>query len=50
MVQAVSLRPVTPSPGLAPGSVHVLFVEDKVALRQFFLQVLRFSSVSIIPL
>jgi hypothetical protein len=35
--------------GFAPGSVHVGFVVDKVALGQVFLQVLRFSSVSIIP-
>jgi len=36
-------------PGFAPGSVHVGFVVDKVALGQVFLRVLRFSPVSIIP-
>jgi hypothetical protein len=36
------------SPGFAPWSVHVGFVVDKVALRQVFLLVLRFSSVNII--
>jgi hypothetical protein len=30
-------------PGFAPGSVHVGFVVDKVALGQVFLRVLRFS-------
>jgi hypothetical protein len=33
-----------------PGSVHVRFVVDKVALGQFFPQVLRFSSVNFILL
>jgi hypothetical protein len=32
-----------------PGSVHVGFVVDKVALGQVFLRVLRFSPVIIIP-
>jgi hypothetical protein len=32
-----------------PGSVHVGFVVDKVALRQVFLRVLRFSPVNLIP-
>jgi hypothetical protein len=36
-------------PGFAPGSVHVGFVVDKMALEQVFLQVLRFSPVNIIP-
>jgi hypothetical protein len=35
--------------GFAPGSIHVGFVVDKVALGQVFLRVLRFSLVSIIP-
>jgi hypothetical protein len=30
-------------PGLAPGSVHVKFAEEKVALGQVYLQVLPFS-------
>jgi hypothetical protein len=34
----------------APGSVHVGYVKEKVALVQFFLRVIRFSPVSIIPL
>jgi len=34
-------------PGFAPGSVHVGFVVDKVALGQVFLRVLRFSPVNI---
>jgi hypothetical protein len=36
-------------PGFAPGSIHVGFVVDKVALGQVFLRVLRFSPVNIIP-
>jgi hypothetical protein len=36
-------------PGFNPGSVHVEFVVDKVALGQVFLRVLRFSPVSFIP-
>jgi hypothetical protein len=35
-------------PGFAPGSIRVGFMVDKVALRQVFLRVLRFSPVSII--
>jgi hypothetical protein len=35
-------------PGFAPGSIHVEFVMDKVALGLVFLRVLRFSPVSII--
>ena len=34
-------------PGFDPGSVHVGFVVDNVALGQVFLRVLRFSPVSI---
>jgi hypothetical protein len=34
-------------PGFAPGSIHVGFVVDKVALGQVFLRVLRFSPVNI---
>jgi hypothetical protein len=37
-------------PGFDPGSVHVGFVVDKVALGQVFPQVLGFSPVSFIPL
>ena len=36
-------------PGFDPGSVHVEFVVDKVALGQVFLRVLRFSPVNFIP-
>jgi hypothetical protein len=45
VVTALSLQ----RPKLAPGSIHVGFVVDKVALGQVFLQVLRFSPVTIIP-
>jgi hypothetical protein len=38
------------TPGFDPGSVHVGFVVDKVALGQVFPRVLRFSPVNIIPL
>jgi hypothetical protein len=37
------------SSGFVPGSIHVGFVVDKVAQGQFFLQVLWFSPVNIIP-
>jgi hypothetical protein len=36
-------------PRFAPGSVHVGFVVDKVALGQVYLGVLRFAPVNIIP-
>jgi hypothetical protein len=36
-------------PGFDPGSVHVGFALDKVALGQVFPRVLRFSPVNIIP-
>jgi hypothetical protein len=36
-------------PGFDPGSVHVGFVVDKVALGHVFLGVLRFSPVSFVP-
>jgi hypothetical protein len=36
-------------PGFVPGSIHVGFVMDKVALGQVFLRVLLFSPVNIIP-
>jgi hypothetical protein len=36
-------------PRRTPGSIHVGFVVDKVALGQVFLRVLRFSPVNIIP-
>jgi hypothetical protein len=36
-------------PGLDPGSVHVEFVVDKVALGQVYPRVSRFSPVSFIP-
>jgi hypothetical protein len=36
-------------PGFDPGSVHVGFVVDKMALGQAFLRVLQFSAVNFIP-
>jgi hypothetical protein len=36
-------------PGFTPRSVHMVFVVGKVALGQIFLQVLQFSSASVIP-
>jgi hypothetical protein len=36
-------------PRFDPGSVHVEFVVDKVALGQVFPQVLQFSPVNVIP-
>jgi hypothetical protein len=36
-------------PGFAPGSIHVGFVVDRVALWQVFLRVLRFTAANIIP-
>ena len=36
-------------PGFDPGSVHVGFMVDKVALGHVFLRVLRFSPVNFIP-
>jgi branched-subunit amino acid transport protein len=36
--------------GFTPRSVHAVFVVDKMALGQVFLQVLQFSPVNIIPL
>jgi hypothetical protein len=38
-----------PTPGFDPGSVHVGFMVDKVALEQVFPRVLRFPPVSFIP-
>jgi hypothetical protein len=49
MAQVVSRRPLTAEARVCPGSIHVGFVVDKVALGQVFLQVLRFSPVNIIP-
>jgi hypothetical protein len=43
LVAGLSLR----RPGLAPWSIHVGFVVDKVALGQVFLRVLRLSPVNI---
>ena len=44
MAQAVSHRPLTTEArGSVPGQVHVRFVEDKVALGQFF------SELSVLP-
>jgi hypothetical protein len=36
-------------PGIAPGSIHVGFVLEKMALGQVFLRVLRLSPANIIP-
>jgi hypothetical protein len=36
-------------PGFTPGSIHVGFVVEKVALGRGFLRVFRFSPVNIIP-
>ena len=41
--------PLLRSPGFHSRSFHVRFVMDKVALRQVFFRVLRFSPASIIP-
>jgi hypothetical protein len=49
MAQVVSRRPVIGKAGFVPWSVHVGFVVDKVAQGQFYLRVLRFSPVNIIP-
>jgi hypothetical protein len=49
MAQAVSRRPLTAEARYAPGSVHVWFVVDKVALGHVSLRVIRVSPVSIIP-
>jgi hypothetical protein len=43
------LNCVPPEPGFDPGSVHMGFVMDKVALGQVFPRILRFSLVSFIP-
>jgi branched-subunit amino acid transport protein len=48
MAQAVRRRPLTVEAGFVPGSIHVEFLVDKVALGQVFLRVLRFSPVNII--
>jgi hypothetical protein len=45
-MDCLSLR----SRGFDPGSVHVGFMVDKVALGQVFLRILRFSFVNFIPL
>jgi hypothetical protein len=42
MAQAVSRRPLPRRPGFDPGSVHLRFVVDKVALGQVFLRVVGF--------
>jgi hypothetical protein len=43
MAQAVSRRPLTAEARFDPGSVHVRFVVDKVALGQVFLEVVGFT-------
>jgi hypothetical protein len=47
MAQVVSRWPLTAEAGVAPGSISVVFVVDKVTLGQVFLRVLRFSPVNI---
>jgi hypothetical protein len=49
VAQAVRRRLFTATHELAPSSVHVEFVMDKVALGQVFLRFLRFYPVKIIP-
>jgi hypothetical protein len=49
MAQAVNRRLSPRRPGFDPGSVHVGFVVDKVALGQVIPRVLRFSPVNFIP-
>jgi hypothetical protein len=49
MAQAVSRRSPTAEARVDPGSVHVGFVVDKVALGQVYPGVLRFSPVNFIP-
>lgn len=51
MLQAVSRLGLPPwKPGFDPRQVHMRFVVDKMALRQFFLlRVPRFFPVSVIP-
>jgi hypothetical protein len=50
MTQAVTPRPLTAESRVrALVSIHVGFVEDKMALGQVFLRVLQFSSAIIIP-
>jgi hypothetical protein len=50
MAHAVSRRlPTARRPGLHPGSVHVGFVVNKVALGQVLPRVLRVSPVNFIP-
>jgi hypothetical protein len=49
MTKVVSYRPSLRRLGFAPGSVHLGFVVNTVALGQVTIRVLRFSAVSIIP-
>ena len=49
MAQAVRRWPPPRRPGFDPGSVHVGFMVDKVALGQVLPRVLRFSPVNFIP-
>jgi hypothetical protein len=50
MAQAVSSSLSLQRPEFAPGSAHMGFMADKVAMGQVFLRVFWFSSVSIISL
>jgi hypothetical protein len=49
MAHVVSRRPLTAEAQVRPGSFHVGYVVDKVALGHVSLRVLRFSPVNIIP-
>jgi hypothetical protein len=46
MAQSVSRWPLTAEDGLTPGSIHVEFMVDKMALEQAFVRVLWFCCVS----
>jgi hypothetical protein len=49
-LRSLVVGPSPRRPGLAPGSIHVGFVVDKVAVGQIFLRGLRFSlSIYIMP-
>jgi hypothetical protein len=49
MAQAVSRRPPTAEARVRSGSVHMVFVVEKVALGQVFPRVIRFTPVNFIP-
>jgi hypothetical protein len=49
IAQAVRQRPLTAEARVRARSIQARFVVDKVTLGQYFLRVLRFSRVNIIP-